>query len=144
VSAGDNLAPMRPRPRLVVALAVASLLFVFLVYNAFAGSSSELFVSVGQLRANVDGSASKTVSLTGKVVSHGPTGRGPLTMVLRDDASAETMRVRYRGDVPSTFREGRSVIVRGRLEGGVFVAERDSLVAKCPSKYSGSDGGEAV
>jgi cytochrome c-type biogenesis protein CcmE len=38
--------------------------------------------------------------------------------------------------VPDPFREGREVIVTGRVEDGTFVAERDSLVTKCPSKFS--------
>ena len=47
------------------------------------------------------------------------------------------MPVRYTGGgVPDAFRENRRVIVTGKLEGGTFVAERDSLVTKCPSKYS--------
>ena len=42
----------------------------------------------------------------------------------------------YTGVVPDPFREGREVIVSGRLENGTFVAERDSLVTKCPSKFT--------
>ena len=42
----------------------------------------------------------------------------------------------YQGVVPDPFRDGREVIVSGRLEGGTFVAERDSLVTKCPSKFT--------
>jgi cytochrome c-type biogenesis protein CcmE len=44
--------------------------------------------------------------------------------------------VRYRGAVPDPFRDGREVIVSGELRGGTFVAERDSLVTKCPSKFT--------
>jgi hypothetical protein len=29
--------------------------------------------------------------------------------------------------------------MRGELRGGVFVAETDSLVTKCPSKYAPTD-----
>ena len=57
-------------PRLVIALAVASLLAVFLVYQVAAGSG-QLIVTVGQLRANKDGAAGKTVQLTGTAVSCG-------------------------------------------------------------------------
>ena len=42
----------------------------------------------------------------------------------------------YTGTVPDPFREGREVIVTGKLEDGTFVAEHDSLVTKCPSKFS--------
>ena len=42
----------------------------------------------------------------------------------------------YAGVVPDPFREGREVIVSGELQKGTFVAERDSLVTKCPSKFT--------
>jgi cytochrome c-type biogenesis protein CcmE len=44
--------------------------------------------------------------------------------------------VRYVGAVPDPFREGREVIVTVRKQGATFVGERDSLVTKCPSKFS--------
>jgi cytochrome c-type biogenesis protein CcmE len=43
--------------------------------------------------------------------------------------------VRYTGEIPDPFREGREVIVKGALSNGQFMAERDSLVTKCPSKF---------
>src|SRR4051812_17065154 len=103
---------MTPRPRLVIALAVASLLSVFLLYTAFAGSS-ELYVSVGQLQSNAR--QGETVSLTGQVVSHSAVESRPLRMVLRDAKQrADTIPVRYVGAVPDAFRTGRQVVVRGR------------------------------
>ena len=134
---------MTPRPRLVIALGVASLLSVFLVYNALAGEG-QLVVTVAQLRADKDGARTKTVTLTGQVV--GPvrgaaTAASPKRFELRDDASATTIAVRYVGSIPDAFRVGRHVLVKGRLHGSQFAAERDSLVAKCPSKYSSRGGG---
>jgi cytochrome c-type biogenesis protein CcmE len=125
---------------LVIALALASLLSVFLVYTAVAGSST-LLVSVSQLQANKEGAKSRTVQLTGMAVSclGGPCSnrQAPFTFVLQDEGSSLTVPVRYSGgSVPDAFREQRRVIVTGRLEGGTFVAERDSLITKCPSKYS--------
>jgi len=43
--------------------------------------------------------------------------------------------VRYAGEVPDPFREGREVIVKGSLKDGQFIGQRDSLVTKCPSKF---------
>jgi len=125
----------------VIALSVASLLAVFLVYQLVNGSG-QLVVSVAQLNANLDGSAAKTVQLTGKTVScEGGSCAGqqaPFTFTLKDDASAETVKVRYEGgSVPDAFREGRNVMVTGRLDGDTFIANADSLTTKCPSKYSG-------
>jgi len=136
---------MTVRPRLVIALAVGSLLAVFLVYQALAGAST-LLVSVDQLATNTDGAAGRTVQLTGRVEScdgGACTGRSaPFTFTLRDDGSSATVPVRYTGgSVPDAFREDRHVIVTGRMDGGVFVAQPDSMVTKCPSKYSGGGSG---
>jgi cytochrome c-type biogenesis protein CcmE len=44
--------------------------------------------------------------------------------------------VRYTGAVPDPFRAGREVIVTVRKDGTGFTGEKDSLVTKCPSKYT--------
>ena len=50
------------------------------------------------------------------------------------------MPVRYEGSVPDPFREGREVIVTVRKgEDGTFVGEKDSLITKCPSKFTKSE-----
>jgi cytochrome c-type biogenesis protein CcmE len=133
------------KPRLVIALAVASLLAVFLVYSVVRGSG-QLIVTVGQLRSDKDGAATKTVQLTGTAVSCEGTScsgaQAPFTMMVRDEKSSQTLPVRYAGgSVPDAFREGRRIIVTGHMAGGEFVANADSLVTKCPSKYSGGGGG---
>ncbi|MGZ4430366.1 MAG: cytochrome c maturation protein CcmE domain-containing protein [Gaiellales bacterium] len=132
-------------PRLVIALAVASLLSVFLVYNAVAGGS-QLIVSVSQLKADADGAAHKTVQLDGTAISCSPSpcsdSQGAFNFVLQDHHSGQTVPVHYLGGaVPDAFRQGRSVIITGRMDtSGTFVAEQDSLVTKCPSKYTAAPG----
>jgi len=64
--------------------------------------------------------------------SHG----GVLDFRVRDRSGSASVPVRYTGAVPDPFRTGREVIVTVRERGGVFVADRDSLVTKCPSKFS--------
>jgi cytochrome c-type biogenesis protein CcmE len=125
---------MSPRPRLVVALVVGSLLAVFLAYQALFNSGT-LLVSVAQLRSDADGAATKQVTLTGTVVRATRDG-SPMRFVLRDESTAQTVPVSYRGSVPDAFKTKRRVIVTGRLVNGVFVAQPDSLLTKCPSKYS--------
>jgi cytochrome c-type biogenesis protein CcmE len=44
--------------------------------------------------------------------------------------------VRYAGSVPDPFKEGREIVIDVRKQGSVFVGERDSLVTKCPSKFT--------
>jgi cytochrome c-type biogenesis protein CcmE len=125
---------MSPRPRLVVALVVGSLLAVFLAYQALFNSGT-LLVSVAQLRSDTDGAAQKQVTLTGTVVR--ATGHGsPMRFVLRDESSKQTVPVSYTGSIPDAFQPARRVIVTGRLVNGVFVAQPDSLLTKCPSKYT--------
>jgi cytochrome c-type biogenesis protein CcmE len=136
---------MTAAPRLVIALAVASLLAVFLVYQVARGSG-QLIVTVSQLRADKDGAAKKTVQLTGTAVSCEGVSCGaaqaPFTMVVRDEASHQTVPVSYgSGSVPDAFKQGRRIIITGHMADGRFVAQADSLVTKCPSKYSGGGGG---
>lgn len=118
--------------RLVVALSIAAVLAVFLIYTSFAGGSTQ-WVSPGEL-GKYDGK----VTLAGRVVGT-PTGnaRGEgLRFTLRDPEGTSTVPVVYKGSVPDPFRTGRDVYLKGALTNGVFIAERDSLVTRCPSKYS--------
>jgi cytochrome c-type biogenesis protein CcmE len=125
---------MSPRPRLVVALVVGALLAVFLAYQALFNSGT-LLVSVAQLRHDTDGAAQKQVTLTGTVVRATRNG-SPMRFVLRDESSRQTVPVSYTGSVPDAFATSRRVIVTGRLEHGVFVGQPDTLLTKCPSKYT--------
>jgi cytochrome c-type biogenesis protein CcmE len=124
--------PSRKRKiRLVIALSVAVLLATALVYTSFSASTeakqpSDLVAS---------GSGDK-YDLTGEVV--------PGTIKRHDDGvdfqisdrdGSDPLPVTYTGTVPDPFRDGREVIVTGRLQDGTFVAEHDSLITKCPSKF---------
>jgi cytochrome c-type biogenesis protein CcmE len=81
--------------------------------------------------------------LTGKVVEGSIKREGDeLSFKIRDRDGSESVPVTYAGVVPDPFRDGREVIVDGRMENGTFVAERDSLVTKCPSKFENADDGD--
>jgi cytochrome c-type biogenesis protein CcmE len=126
--------PARKRTiRLIAALTAAVLLAGALVYTSFSASSPAK--SPSQLLAGAD--PGQTYKLTGKVVpgyrQHGST----LDFRVRDRKGSASVPVRYTGAVPDPFREHREVIVTVKKgEGSVFVAERDSLVTKCPSKFT--------
>jgi cytochrome c-type biogenesis protein CcmE len=126
------VAKRRSPARLIVALSIAAVLAVFLLYTSFAGGATP------SLRPSQLASHPGEVSLAGRVV--GPvTGdaRGAgLRFTLRDIDGTATVPVVYTGSVPDLFQAGRDVYMRGALANGVFVAERDSLVTKCPSKYA--------
>jgi cytochrome c-type biogenesis protein CcmE len=63
------------------------------------------------------------------------------TFRVQDRNGSASVPVRYVGTLPDPFREGREVIVDVRREGDVFVGEPDSLITKCPSKFSADESG---
>jgi len=124
------------RVRMVVALSVAVLLAGALAWTTFSASSEGKTPS--QLLAGA--SAGRSYQLTGKVVHGSVRHRGDaLEFRVRDRDGRASVPVRYTGTVPDPFREGREVIVDVRKQGGRFVGERDSLVTKCPSKFTADE-----
>jgi cytochrome c-type biogenesis protein CcmE len=129
--------PARKRKvRLVAALGIAVLLAGALVYTSFSASTEAKQPS--QLLAAAPGIS---YELTGRVVKgtvrHEREGLR-FRVADRDDAS-QSIPVAYSGTVPDPFRGGREIVLAGTVEGGVFVGERDTLVTKCPSKFSSAD-----
>lgn len=117
--------------RLVIALGVAAMLAVFLVYTSIAGGTPQLKPS--QLKGRTG-----EVSLVGQVVA--PVQRSGRTIRFRvkdiGGASATRLAVTYTGSVPEMFRAGRDISLKGKLRNGTFVGEPGTLVTKCPSKYT--------
>jgi cytochrome c-type biogenesis protein CcmE len=120
--------------RLVIALSVAAVLAVFLLYTSIAGGGnpslapSELAGRTGE------------VQLAGLVVGpvRGDAHGGGLRFKLEDISgeSSASVPVRYTGSVPDLFKVGRHIVVNGELEKGTFVAQPGSMITKCPSKYA--------
>ena len=127
---------MRGSPaRLVIALSVAGVLAIFILYTAIAGGATT------QLSPSTVRSTAAHVGLVGTVI--GPvTGdahaAGGLHFRMRDvgGKTAATVPVVYHGTVPDLFRTGRHVVLTGRMRGGTFVGDAGSLITKCPSKYA--------
>jgi cytochrome c-type biogenesis protein CcmE len=117
--------------RLVIALSVAAVLAVFLLYTSIAGGGTP------SLRPSQLAGHQGRVSLMGHVVGtpSGDAHAAGLRFQLRDVKGMTTIPVVYKGSVPDLFKTGRDVVVDGRLHNGVFVAVPDTLVTKCPSKY---------
>jgi cytochrome c-type biogenesis protein CcmE len=127
---------VKRRLRLVVALGAAVLLAGALIYTSFSASSEARTPS--QLAASaVPG---RSYQLTGKVVPGYRREGGTLVFRVRDRTGSQSVPVRYAGAVPDPFRAGREVIVTVRKQGASFVGEKDSLVTKCPSKFSAAKG----
>lgn len=126
--------PQRKRKiRLVVALSTAVLLAVALIYTSFSASTEAKEPS--QLLSAAPGT---TYEMTGRVVkgSIREEGDGISFHVVDRDGGSETLPVSYQGTVPDPFRGGREIILTGSVENGTFVGEPDTLITKCPSKFT--------
>ncbi|HEY7618456.1 MAG TPA: cytochrome c maturation protein CcmE [Solirubrobacteraceae bacterium] len=121
------------RIRLVVALTAALLLAGALAYTSFSASSA----AVDPSRLLAGANSGRSYQLTGKVVDGSIRKQGDATLFrVRDRNGSASVPVRYVGAVPDPFRDGREVIVTVRKRGATFVGEKDSLVTKCPSKFT--------
>ena len=119
--------------RLIVALSAAVLLAAGLVYTSFSASSE-----TKQPSDVLDASPGTSYQMTGVVVPGSIQHHGSaldFRVADRDNKSAQ-IPVRYSGEVPDPFADGREVIVTGKVEDGTFLAQRDSLITKCPSKFA--------
>jgi cytochrome c-type biogenesis protein CcmE len=127
------VAPARKRKiRFVAALSCALLLASALIYTSFSASSEAR--SPSQL---ADAKPGQVYELTGKVQAGSIHSEGTThTFRVRDREGHVSVPVSYTGALPDPFREGREIIVDVRKRGATFVGERDSLVTKCPSKFT--------
>jgi cytochrome c-type biogenesis protein CcmE len=124
--------------RLVIALSVAAVLAIFLLYTSLAGGSTPS-VSPSELAAKTG-----EVSLAGRVVgaSSGDAHGAGMRFVLEDIEGAHKQRVTvlYTGSVPDLFRPGRDIVVTGTQRAdGLFVTTPGSMITKCPSKYQAAE-----
>lgn len=120
--------------RLVIALSVAGVLAVFLLYTSIAGGGNP------SLAPSELAGRTGTVQLAGLVVGpvRGDAHDGGLRFRLKDISgdSKTKVAVVYTGSVPDLFKVGRNIVIDGRLQRGTFVSEPGSMITKCPSKYA--------
>lgn len=124
--------------RLVAALGVAVMLAGALVYTSFS-ASSEAKEPSQLIGAAPGGSYELTGSVVRGSVRH--QGEGLRFRVADRENASESLPVSYAGTVPDPFRGGREIVLSGTIAHGVFVGERNTLVTKCPSKYTASNAG---
>jgi cytochrome c-type biogenesis protein CcmE len=125
------------RVRLGVALSAALVLAAGLAYTSFSAASDARTPS--QLIGSAQ--AGRSYQLTGKVVPGYRVRGNELFFRVRDRNGRTSVPVRYTGEIPDPFKTGREVIVTVRRgEGAQFVGDRDSLITKCPSKFSAAKG----
>jgi cytochrome c-type biogenesis protein CcmE len=129
--------PQRKRKvRLVVALSVAVLLAGALVYTSFSAATAAKEPS-----ELLNAAPGTTYDMTGRVVK-GSVQReddGLRFRVADRDGEGESIAVTYSGTVPDPFRGGREIVLTGEVQNSVFVGQRDTLVTKCPSKFTTSN-----
>jgi cytochrome c-type biogenesis protein CcmE len=115
-----------------VALSVAAALAIFLLYTAIAGQGTAT-IKPSQLSSHVG-----KVQVVGMVVgplrgdSYAASG---VRFRMRDIGGTISVPVVYHGDTGALFKVGQNILVTGRLQNGIFIAQRDSMLTKCPSKY---------
>ncbi len=130
------------KTRLAVTLGVALLLATALIYTSF--STSTVASTPSELLAG--STPGKSYQLSGRVVVGSVEKKSDsMTFRVRDRAAnddAKSILVRYTGTVPDPFREGREVIVTGKVVDGELIAEPNSLVTKCPSKFTNKKQGD--
>ena len=100
-------------------------------------STAMYYLSVGELLDRGDIAYGEQVRLGGKVMP-GTINQDPVSRMLEFtvmDEQGPSLPVSYQGVVPDAFEEGGDVVLEGKLSrAGVFRA--DTLLAKCPSKFS--------
>jgi cytochrome c-type biogenesis protein CcmE len=131
--------PSRKRAiRLTVALTAALLLATALVYTSFAAGRDELTAS--QLLKR--GKPGATYILAGTVLN-GSVSRqgGVLYFRVRDPKLHVSVPVRYTGEIPDPFAQGRAVLVDVQKGASTtWLGQPNSLTTKCPSKYQAASG----
>jgi cytochrome c-type biogenesis protein CcmE len=115
--------------RLILALSVAAVLAIFLVYVSFAGGTPALQPS--ELKGRTE-----KVMLSGRVLAPVSPRGDVYRFRLRDPQGSATVPVSYAAGLPDQFKEGRDIRLDGRLVNGVFVGEPGTMITKCPSKYA--------
>ena len=128
--------PSRKRKtRLIVALTAALMLAVALVYTSFSAASE-----ARQPSQLVGAEPGKTYQLTGRVSKGSWEKDGTVHTFRVEDrersSGGPSIPVRYVGQVPDPFREGREIVIDVRRQGATFEGQPDSLVTKCPSKFT--------
>lgn len=123
--------------RFIVAISMAVVLGGWLAWTSL-GGALETYAGPGEL------SGGKTYRLNGTVAPGAPadaaerarSADGLRFTVVDKENDRQRVDVVYRGSVPDQFKVGREVVITGALRDGAFVAEPDSLVTLCPSKFS--------
>ena len=114
------------------------LLAVALIYTSFTASTQ-----AKEPTELLSASPGTSYDMTGRVVpgSIEKDGNGIAFEVEDRDGGGRSLPVTYTGTVPDPFRGGREIVLTGEMKAGTFVGEPETLVTKCPSKFTTKDDG---
>lgn len=134
------MARKRNPARLLIALSVAAVLAVFLLYSAIAGGGTPT-VQPSELPGH-----SGKVALAGQVIGPvtGDAHGSGLKFEIRDVAGTTKVPVVYTGTVPDLFKVDQHITVTGTLVNGTFISEKDTMITKCPSRYVPKHAGQTT
>lgn len=134
------MARKRSPARLLIALSIAAVLAVFLLYTSLAGGGTPT-VQPSELPGHTG-----KVALAGQVIGPvtGDAHAGGIHFVIRDVAGTAKVPVVYTGTVPDLFKVDQHVTVTGTMVDGTFVSQKDSMITKCPSRYVPKKAGQTT
>jgi cytochrome c-type biogenesis protein CcmE len=130
---------MRSRLRFTLALTVAAVLGGALLYFSI-GGALQTYVSPAQLLSSTPGQVYRLDAIVSQQPVVNPQDQADSPRGLRfwvqdkQNASARVLVI-YTGLVPDAFKPTREVVVTGTRSGNTFVAQRNSMITKCPSKF---------
>ncbi|MEM7412498.1 MAG: cytochrome c maturation protein CcmE [Myxococcota bacterium] len=132
---------------------IALLLGWYALSNLEAGASFTYYQSLEEFTASVDAQAGQPARVHG-YVSEGTIERDVGSRSVRfavqnepphgGGSSEGAMDVVFASlETPDLFKDGAEVVLEGRLlrEGSIARVHADKLLAKCPSKFEGQEGG---
>jgi cytochrome c-type biogenesis protein CcmE len=130
--------PNRKRAiRLTVALAAALLLASALIYVSFSAGRDELTASQLLNKARPGGQYILAGTVENGSIRH--VGVETDFSVLSPNRRV-AVPVKYSGEIPDPFAQGRAVMVNVTDRDGSFVGQMNTLTTKCPSKYQAASG----
>ena len=130
--------PNRKRAiRLTVALTAALLLASALIYVSFSAGRDELTASQLLTKARPGGQYILAGTVENGSIRH--VGVETDFSVLSPNRRV-AVPVKYSGEIPDPFAQGRAVMVNVTDQDGSFVGQMNTLTTKCPSKYQAASG----
>jgi cytochrome c-type biogenesis protein CcmE len=133
----------RARNRLIGVTAIVLLAIIAIFASIGGRGGTAYYKSVKEIASDASLQGER-VKVGGAVVAGSWDKKSnPMRFTIRDEkdtaGSGPTVKVVYNGAVPSTFGDGVTAIVTGKLAADGSIAA-DEMITKCPSKYESATG----